>query len=200
MSDPLSPALSGPRPDLPPSEFFEGYLPAWFASAVSSTATSPGALVFHVGSESYALRLEAGKLHVARGNATDATLQVSLTPADFMELLRQADALFASGQSDRVLALRSLSLDAERAKAIRNVDGSVAFEISEGDSVRTLLLSPGASLAGATPPACTVRVSAADFWALSRGERNPFELLMEGKIRMQGRMEVAMALSSVLVG
>jgi putative sterol carrier protein len=45
-----------------------------------------------------------------------------------------------------------------------------------------------------------VRIAAADFWALSRGEKNPFELLMDGKIRMQGRMEVAMALSSVLIG
>ncbi len=35
--------------------------------------------------------------------------------------------------------------------------------------------------------------------ALSRGDKNPFELLMDGKIRMQGRMDVAMALSSVSV-
>jgi putative sterol carrier protein len=83
---------------------------------------------------------------------------------------------------------------------IRNVDGSVAFEISDAEQPRSLLLSPGAAIAGGSPPACTVRIAAADFWALSRGEKNPFELLMDGKIRMQGRMDVAMALSSVLVG
>ena len=43
-------------------------------------------------------------------------------------------------------------------------------------------------------------VGGAVFWALSRGVKNPFELLMDGKIRLQGRMEVAMALSSVLGG
>ena len=116
------------------------------------------------------------------------------------ELINQGQALFQSGASDSLLALRSLSLDAERAKTIRNVDGSVAFEITEDSLVRTLLLSPGSAIAGGTPPACTVRIGARDFWALSRGEKHPFELLMDGKIRLQGRMEVAMALSSVLVG
>ena len=189
-----APAPSAPR------EFFESYLPAWFAGASTTQASSPGALVFHVGPESYALRLDAGKLQVESGPATDAILQVSMTAPDFAELIHQAAALFQSGASDSLLALRSLSLDAERAKMIRNVDGSVAFEITDGADVRTLLLSPGVAIAGASPPACTVRIAAPDFWALSRGEKNPFELLMDGKIRLQGRMEVAMALSSVLVG
>jgi putative sterol carrier protein len=183
-----------------PSEFFESYLPAWFARLSNGQVTSPGALVFHVGAESHALRLNAGKLEVTRGAATDAILQVSLSPADFAALIREGAELLRSGNADRLLALRSLTLDAERAKAIRNVDGSVAFEIAEAEGVRALLLSPGAAIAGASAPACTVQVAGDDFWALSRGERNPFELLMEGKIRMQGRMEVAMALSSVLVG
>ncbi|MDF3070274.1 MAG: sterol transfer family [Polyangiaceae bacterium] len=183
-----------------PREFFENYLPTWFARAGAPSVTSPGALVFHVGAESYALRLDAGALRVQGGAPTDAVLQVSLSEPDFAELIRQAGPLFEDGVSDRVLALRSLSLDAERAALIRSVDGSVAFEITEGDLVRTLLLSPGSLLAGSAPPACTVRLAAVDFWALSRGEKNPFELLMDGKIRMQGRMDVAMALSSVLVG
>jgi hypothetical protein len=183
-----------------PREFFEAYLPSWFAAASTSTATSPGALLFHVAGESYALRLAAGKLEVSREAPLDAILQVSLGAADFAELVRQGEALFELGASDKVLALRALSVDAERAQLLRNVDGSVAFEITENDLVRSLLLSPGAALAGSVPPACTVRVAAVDFWALTRGEKNPFELLMDGKIRMQGRMEVAMALSSVLVG
>lgn len=194
---------SAGRPDAAPtasSEFFESYLPRWFARASSGSVTSPGSLVFHVGPDSHALRLSAGKLEVTRGAATDAILQVSLTPADFAALIQEGASLLDSGNADRLLALRSLSLDPERAKAIRNVDGSVAFEVAESDGVRMLLLSPGAAVAGASAPACTVQIAASDFWALSRGERNPFELLMEGKIRMQGRMEVAMALSSVLVG
>jgi len=187
-------------PPSTPHEFFEDFLPGWFGSAVGGQTSSPGALVFHIGPDTFALRLEQGKLGVARGGVSDAILQVSLTAPDFAELIRQAEPLFQSAATDRLLALRSLSLDAERAKLIRNVDGSVAFEIVEGESLRTLLLSPGVAVAGSEPPACTVRVAAPDFWALSRGDKNPFELLMEGKIRMQGRMDVAMALSSVLVG
>ncbi|HKY36061.1 MAG TPA: SCP2 sterol-binding domain-containing protein [Polyangiaceae bacterium] len=196
-------ASSAGRPDAAPtsaSEFFESYLPAWFAQASNGKVTSPGSLVFHVGPDSHALRLDAGKLEVTRGATTDAILQVSLSPADFAALIREGATLLDSGDADRLLALRSLSLDPERAKAIRNVDGSVAFEVAESDGVRTLLLSPGAALAGASAPSCTVQIAGGDFWALSRGERNPFELLMEGKIHIQGRMEVAMALSSVLVG
>jgi len=187
-------------PPSTPREFFEDYLPGWFSSGVGGQASSPGALVFHVGAQTFALRLEQGKLRVSQGGVNDAILQVSLSEPDFAELIRQGEPLFQSAATDRLLALRSLSLDAERAKLIRNVDGSVAFEIADGELVRTLLLSPGVALAGSEPPACTVRVAAADFWALSRGDKNPFELLMDGKIRMQGRMDVAMALSSVLVG
>jgi hypothetical protein len=187
-------------PPSSPREFFENYLPGWFADASTSNATSPGCLAFHVGPDTYAVRLVAGKLQVSSGPASDAILQVSMSPADFAELIRQGDALFQSGKNEHLLALRSLSLDAERATLIRNVDGSVAFEITEDEQVRTLLLSPGVAVAGGSPPACTVRIAATDFWALSRGEKNPFELLMDGKIRLQGRMDVAMALSSVLVG
>lgn len=183
-----------------PSEFFESYLPRWFAAGAGGTLTSPGALVFHVGPESYSLKLQSGALQVARGLASDAILQASLSEADFSAFVAQGLAQFGAGSSQGVLALRSLELDAERAKLLRNVDGSVAFEITEGDLTRKLLLSPGALVAGAAPPACTVRAAAADFWALSRGEKNPFELLMDGKIRIQGRAEVAMALSSVLMG
>jgi hypothetical protein len=183
-----------------PREFFERYLPGWFAAAAPTQASSAGSLVFHVGDESYALRLVSGVLAVVSGPSTDAILQVSMTSLDFAELIRQAEPLFQSGASDKLLALKSLSLDAERAKLIRNVDGSVAFEIADEAQLRTLLLSPGVAIAGGSPPACTVRIAATDFWALSRGEKNPFELLMDGKIRLQGRMEIAMALSSVLVG
>jgi putative sterol carrier protein len=183
-----------------PNEFFESYLPTWFEKAQPGQVTSPGCLVFHIGPDSWALRLVGGRLEVQTTAVTDAILQVSMAPADFTEMVSQGQSLFESGASDQLLALRSLSLDAERANLIRNVDGSVAFEVSEADQTRTLLLSPGAAIAGGSPPACTVRIAAADFWALSRGEKNPFELLMDGKIRMQGRMEVAMALSSVLIG
>jgi hypothetical protein len=183
-----------------PGEFFENYLPTWFGSAAGTQTSSAGALVFHVGPDTFALRLEAGTLRVSRGNVIDAILQVSMSEADFAELIHQGEELFRSAANDRLLALRSLSLDAERAKLIRNVDGSVAFEITDGELVRSLLLSPGVAVAGSAPPACTVRVAAVDFWALSRGDKNPFELLMDGKIRMQGRMDVAMALSSVLIG
>lgn len=156
--------------------------------------------MFHIGDESYALRVSDSKLQVTGAPTTDAILQVSMSAADFAELVHQAEALFSQAANDRLLALRALSLDAERAKLIRNVDGSVAFEIADETQLRTLLLSPGVAVAGGSPPACIVRIGAADFWALSRGESNPFELLMEGKIRLQGRMDVAMALSSVLVG
>lgn len=183
-----------------PREFFEQYLPGWFSSAGPVQATSPGALVFHVGAECYALRLDEGKLQVSSELPLDAILKVSLSPADFAELVGQGASLFDTGSSDRMFALRSLNLDPERAKLLRNVDGSVAFEITEGDLTRMLLLSPGATVAGANPPACTVKLAAADFWALTRAEKNPFELLMDGKIRVQGRMEVAMALSSGLLG
>ncbi|HEY6080274.1 MAG TPA: hypothetical protein VIW29_15780, partial [Polyangiaceae bacterium] len=100
-------------PPRAPREFFESYLPGWFGSAAGSSVTSPGALVFHLGDERFALRLVEGKLQVTSAVVSDAILQVSMSPADFAVLIEQAQPLFESGASDRVLALRALGLDAE---------------------------------------------------------------------------------------
>ena len=45
---------------------------------------------------------------------------------------------------------------------------------------------------------CTIKVSAEDLVALSKGELNPMMAMMSGKIKIDGDMGVAMKLQSIL--
>jgi putative sterol carrier protein len=186
------------------AEFFLQFLPALLAARGEAlpAVTSPGSIAVQVGDEIFARRLERGRLHAEQqppNGASDPIVKLSLSPEDFVALAREVFARFQASGMSRLLALQALEVDQERAKLLRNVDGSVLFEIVDQNQTRRLLLSPGASSAATATAACTVTIDATSFWALAAGEKNPLELMMEGKVRVQGRLELALALSSVFV-
>src|SRR5262245_26748445 len=73
--------------DIPrsPARFFGEYVPAHFAARESALRerSSPGSVTFEIGAESWSLRLEAGKVVVAPGVASDVLLRVTLSASDF---------------------------------------------------------------------------------------------------------------------
>ncbi len=186
-----------------PVEFFQTWLPQHFASFQASLGdgSSPGAVAFRVGErEPIAVRLRAGSVVASGGVPADTIVQVSLSEADFEPILvRGAELLSAQRGSEGQLAvLKALTLDKERAELIRGVPGSVAFVLAATDREHRVVLTPGA----AAPPAaaaCTVRCQLSDFLAMQRGEANPFELMMNGKVQISGDAQIPMALSTLLV-
>jgi hypothetical protein len=185
-----------------PAAFFGSYVPETFARMAKPLGgtSSPGAVVFHVGESTIALRLSQGKLLTSAEVPSDTLVQVSLAAEDFEPILvRGAEQLeSAAAGVDRQLAVfRALLVDAERATLIRAVEGSLAVELT-GERAHRLTLTPGAR-----PPRvgaeCTVRCALSDFWAMQRGETNPFELMMNGKIQISGDAQIVMALSSLFV-
>ncbi|MGC4091832.1 MAG: SCP2 sterol-binding domain-containing protein [Polyangiaceae bacterium] len=98
-----------------------------------------------------------------------------------------------------MLVLRALTLDAERVGLIRGVVGSVAFYLRSDAGEHQLLLTPGTQSANAAAPECSVRCQLSDFLAMQRGDANPFELMMSGKIAISGDAQIPMALSSLFV-
>jgi len=186
-----------------PDSFFDSYVRQSLSRIQGRLAgvSSPGAVVFRVGErEPFALRLTRGELFVSRESPADTLVQVALAEPDFEPVLvRGAEALEATGgASDQQLAVfRALMLDAERAAGIRAVNGSLAVELS-GERSHRLVLTPGARTA--SPAAeCTVRCALSDFLAMQRGQSNPFELMMNGKIQISGDAQIVMVLSSLFV-
>lgn len=185
-----------------PQAFFGSYVPATFAriGEALGNVSSPGAVVFHVGDQSFALRLVAGTLVSEPTVPEDTLVQLSLGPDDFEPILvRGAEQIeSAATSSERQLAVfRALLLDAERAGMIRDVRGSLAVELV-GERPHRLILTPG-NRTPAESAECTVRCALADFLAMQRGESNPFELMMSGKIQITGDAQLVMALSSLFI-
>jgi putative sterol carrier protein len=74
-------------------------------------------------------------------------------------------------------------------------DRSVKFDTG-ADGV---IVIDGQSISTADAPAdCTIKLSLEDLEALISGELNPTAAFMTGKIKVEGDMSVAMALSQVL--
>jgi hypothetical protein len=186
-----------------PDTFFDSYVRQSLSRIQGRLAgvSSPGAVVFRVGErDPVALRLSHGELQVSREAPPDTLVQVTLSEADFDPILvRGAQALeSAADASDRQLAVfRALMLDAERAAGIRAVTGSLAVELS-GERTHRLVLTPGTRTPSAAAE-CTVRCALSDFWAMQRGQSNPFELMMNGKIQISGDAQIVMVLSSLFV-
>ena len=177
-------------------------MPATFSRVADRLGgtTSQGAVVFRVGDEVVALRLNAGKIEITADVPADTLVQIALAAEDFEPILvRGAQELEGEGTaSDRQLAVfRALLLDAERATLVRSVEGSLAVELS-AERTHRLTLIPGNRPPRATAE-CTVRCALADFWAMQRGQANPFELMMNGKIQISGDAQIVMALSSLFV-
>lgn len=74
-------------------------------------------------------------------------------------------------------------------------DRSVKFDTgSDG-----VIVIDGASISTADAPAdCTIKLSLDDLEALLAGDLNPTMAFMTGKIKIEGDMSVAMALSSLM--
>ncbi|HLV67499.1 MAG TPA: SCP2 sterol-binding domain-containing protein [Polyangiaceae bacterium] len=191
--------------DLPssPEDFFERFLPALIAPHAEKLrgVTSSGAVVFLVGERApIAIRLVDGELQRAEGVPADALVQVRISDADFAALLEHAAPALGAATPDekKLIALRSLLLDAERAALVRATPGSAALELAFPDCVRRVVLRPGAEPIGEAAE-CTVRIDAADFRALQKGETNPFELMMNGKLQISGDAQILMSLSSLFL-
>jgi putative sterol carrier protein len=58
------------------------------------------------------------------------------------------------------------------------------------------------SIGGSTPkpdaPDCEIECSLADLWSIQSGSVNPFQLLLDGKIRIKGNAELALAVGAAL--
>ncbi|MFZ5895980.1 MAG: SCP2 sterol-binding domain-containing protein [Myxococcota bacterium] len=194
-------------PEVPtdPTQFFTAWLPAAFEplAARLGAQNSPGALVFQVGDGApLAIRIDQGRIVVATGSPNDAIAQVRLSEGAFEPIIVRGARMLSSAETSgetHLLVLRALTLDAERIALIRGVVGSVAFILTDDSGEHRLLLTPGTQAPNLTAPECSVRCPLADFLAMQRGETNPFELMMSGKITISGDAQIPMALSSLFV-
>jgi SCP-2 sterol transfer family len=190
-------------PPLDPEQFFGSYLPTRFGEIQSAYAgvTSIGSLLFRVGDATWSYRLSDGDLELTRAMEDDVVLQVSVSPVDFGPLIVAASEqrVLASRSELPASSFRALRLDAETARLVRRVPGSVLFSARDGEDTRRLLVTPGRRAADFSTADCTIECDLEDWVeAEGGGSQAAMQLFTRGKLRVRGNVQIAMALSSVL--
>lgn len=186
-----------------PKEFFTAYLPARFDKVKGALAgkSSSGSMCFRVtGAGEWTFRLNDGELVISDGMSDDVIVQVTVSEADFGKIFVQAaqqqgDELIKPDQ--QVMAFKALTIDAERAKLVRSVNGTVTFSVNEGGTVRSLSVTPGAAVPKLDAPDCKLECLMSDFMDMQTGKLQPIQLAMSGKLKIIGNAQIPMALSGV---
>jgi hypothetical protein len=184
-----------------PEAFFARYLPRRFDAFRETAAgkTSVGSVFFRVpGAGEWSIRLRDGEIEVQRELEDDVVVQVTIVAADFgplvSESVRRADEAKAL---QRPGALRVLSLDAETARLVRHVRGSLLFAVLDGAAERRLLLTPGLGTADLEHPDCRIECRMDDFVEAQAGTVQPLQLFSQGKLKLSGNIQLALALSGI---
>lgn len=199
-----------------PSDFFTTFVPERFAALPPQVLTSlaskssPGALVCRVEGEGggvWSLTLRAGKVEVTPTAAPDAILQITIPAEDFAPLLVEGARAYEAANpapaqqsiERQLIAFKALVIDAERAKLIRAIPGTMVFAIKDGEKVRRLALTPGGKPPKLEGAECRVDCAMADFRDMQTGKVQPMQLFMQQKMKMVGNAQIPMALSTVFV-
>ena len=186
-----------------PEEFFNTYVPSRFAEVQEKLEgkSSAGSIVFRVGAEEFALRLNDGKLDVSKGMTDDAVMQVTVSEADFVPIVVEG----ARGQEEKgqrpesqMAADKIMSIDQAKADLIRGVKGTLCFAITDAGETRKISMTPGVAEPNLESPECELQCQMSDFIEMQGGQVNPMQLTMQGKLKIVGNAQIPMALMGML--
>jgi hypothetical protein len=206
-----------PAAPLPPAEFLEDWLPRAYAEAevpgeVKAVELELGVLLEGAGGGEWLFQMVEGVLTVRAGSREDAAFTLVQSVADWRGALwegrggaigRGAAAVFrpealasGGGGPGGLLAAPSPAALA----GMRALDGFLRMVVSGaagGDWGVGFRLGPGAIPEQATT---TVTIAAADAEAMERGELNPLEAFMAGRIQVEGDIALLMQMQAAALG
>lgn len=181
--------------------FFLEWLPQRFTELAEKDPTlgqTECSLLAVVGDAAFTLNLGGGKLSVVSGKPDPApTFRLHADEAGFQHLVGAAMQATTAEPSPDPRALKLLRLDAETVNLAASIPACVKLCILSAESTHELVFGPGAK--SDSDVGCTVECPADDLELLRQGAADPIELFMSGRLKVDGDLQVAMALSSVLL-
>ncbi len=201
-----------PPSPLPPAEFLESYLPRAFAAislpeGAQDLDVELGVKLEGEGGGEWVVRLADGALRVRSGARDQTVFTYVQSVDDWRGALwegrggaagRQATVLFRPGASTYAASGRMGAPPMLSAiDQLRELDGVIRVEVTqaEGGSWRVdFKLGPGAI---PEEPSATLRLSATDADAMARGELNPMEAFMAGRIQVSGDISLVMQMQAI---
>ena len=139
--------------------------------------------------------------------ADDVALQLSLRAADFSTLvaepMRRALAARASGAEGELVA-RSLwarlgRFDEETVELLRQQQGSILVRFDDGGTSRDVALTPGRAEYSLERAECTIDCPLSALLELQEKRKNPLDLFYEGRIRISGDAQLALAIAGLFL-
>ena len=199
-----------PHSSTPPAESFEQWLPKAFAAAPVPEAAKGvevrlGIRLDGAGGGEWVFHMDHGKLNITPGSAEACAFTLIQTVDDWRGCLwecrggafgKQAAAMFqpgtdSAGQGPGGRAMNPQAI--ERLGALRGVIRMVVAGGAGGDWKVDFKLGPGPVPA---EPTTTVTVAHEDADAMGRGELDPMQAFMSGKIQIAGDMALMMQMQA----
>lgn len=200
-----------PPPSTSPKDFFQDWLPKAYAAAPTPEAAKTvdvklGIKLDGSGGGEWVFHMDHGKLSVAPGSAEPCAFTLIQTVDDWRGSLwegrggafgKQAAAMFqpgSEGSSSGGPGGRAMNPQAiERLGALKGVIRMVVAGGTGGDWRVDFKLGPGPVPA---EPTTTVTIQHEDAEAMSRGELDPMQAFMSGKIQIAGDMALMMQMQA----
>lgn len=205
----------------PPDRFLVEFLPAFVSElgAAPEAAQSPGLdrrarrapsdagiVVRVVGAGEWTLRLDGRQLRVTPGVAADVALQVSLSAEDFAPLIVAPTrrGLAEVPEAARAGAARSFwtrlgRFDAETVDLLRRQEGRILVRVGDAGRSRNVALTPGSRPFSLTEAECCIDCELTALEAVQSKRQNPLDLFYEGKIRITGDAQIALAMAGLFL-
>lgn len=205
-----------PTSPIPPKEFMESWLPEAFADAELPPGSEGVDVKLGVkldGSEGgeWIFRLNDGKLDVEAGSREDAAFTVLQSVDDWRGALWEgrggafgqgAVAMFKPGAAAAAdagggMAMGAAAPSPAALEQMRALDGVIRMVVAGGeggDWSVDFKLGPGAI---PEEPTTTITVTAEDADAMARGELDPMQAFMAGRIQVAGDMALMMQMQAI---
>ena len=191
------------------SELFEEILPQEFEQFPKREDATSRPAVIHVHGESggtWSFQQVNGNAEVSEGISGDPIVQVTLTEADFRELLlgtvrdRLVEEAGGVSEVDALLKGTPVSLlmlsEAEVDALLNAVQGDLQIVVDDQDEYASYIIT--VTFGGHSPnvdsPRTKLTIELSDWIELSRGGIDPQQAFMQGKIRMEGDISMPMTL------
>lgn len=191
-----------------PQDFFESFIPQAFKANPLPEEAKQIELTLGVkldgdGGGEWRYELKGGDLTVSRGATDDAAFTIVQSVADWRGALwegrggafgKQSQAMFQPGGGAAAGAGAMAPAALQQLQMLRGLIRMVVTGGPGGDWSVGFKLGPGPI---PEPPTTTVTITAADADALERGELDPMQAFMSGKIQIAGDMTLLMQMQAI---
>jgi hypothetical protein len=173
------------------AEFFLSWLPNRLEElGAAQRILVPVTIQVEVAAAVYSISVGPGSATVGQEPLTNPTFRVRLDTQSFERLLGGAESM----PLDEGPVLRMMSLDREAIELVTQVSGCLEARFEEGEETYRLIIGPG----HVAEVGCTISCALSDIEQVRAGKVQPIELLMNGKLRIDGDPQIALALGSLL--